>query len=167
MRARIDEVRSEGDSVGGVVECAVIGLPVGLGEHIFWGMENRISHLIFGVPGVKGIEFGAGCEIAKMRGSEANDPFATDGARIFTTSNHSGGIQGGMTNGMPLLFRCAIKPTPSIAKEQNSVSLSRMENTKLVIGGRHDPCIVPRAVPVIEAVAALAILDAMLDPMLL
>ena len=164
MKARIDEARMDCDSIGGVIECAVIGLKPGLGEHMFWGMENRISHLLFGVPGVKGIEFGAGFEIAKMRGSEANDPFATDGAHIFTTSNHSGGIQGGMTNGMPLIFRCAMKPTPSIAKEQNSVSLSRMENTKLVIGGRHDPCIVPRAVPVIEAVAALAILDAMLDP---
>ena len=167
MKALIDEVRMDCDSVGGVIECAVIGLKPGLGEHMFWGMENRISHLLFGVPAVKGIEFGEGFAIAKMRGSEANDPFATDGKRIFTTSNHSGGIQGGMTNGMPLLFRCAIKPTPSIAKEQNSVSLSRMENTKLVIGGRHDPCIAPRAVPVIEAVAALAILDALLDPMLL
>ena len=167
MKALIDEVRMDCDSVGGVIECAVIGLKPGLGEHMFWGMENRISHLLFGVPAVKGIEFGEGFAIAKMRGSEANDPFATDGKRIFTATNHSGGIQGGMTNGMPLLFRCAMKPTPSIAKEQNSVSLSRMENTKLTIGGRHDPCIAPRAVPVIEAVAALAILDALLDPMLL
>ena len=167
MKSLINAARSEGDSIGGVIECAVIGLKPGLGEHMFWGMENRISHLIFGVPGVKGIEFGAGFDITKMRGSDANDPFATDGERIYTTSNHSGGIQGGMTNGMPLTFRCAMKPTPSIAKEQNSVSLSRMENTKLTIGGRHDPCIVPRAVPVIEAVAALAVLDALLDPMLL
>lgn len=167
MKARIDESRMDSDSIGGVIECAVTGLKPGLGEHMFWGMENRISHLIFGVPGVKGIEFGTGFGIAKMRGSQANDPFATDGKRIFTTSNHSGGIQGGMTNGMPLIFRCAIKPTPSIGMEQNSVSLSRMENTKLVIGGRHDPCIAPRAVPVIEAVAALAILDAMLDPTIL
>lgn len=164
MKARIDEARMDCDSIGGVIECAVIGLKPGLGEHMFWGMENRISHLLFGVPGVKGIEFGAGFEIAAMRGSEANDPFTTDGEKIFTTANHSGGIQGGMTNGMPLIFRCAMKPTPSIAKEQNSVSLSRMENATLTIGGRHDPCIVPRAVPVIEAVAALAILDAMLDP---
>ena len=167
MKALIDEARMDGDSVGGVIECVVLGLKPGLGEHMFWGMENRISHLIFGVPGVKGVEFGAGFDITKMRGSDANDPFATDGERIFTTSNHSGGIQGGMTNGMPLIFRCAMKPTPSIAKEQNSVSLSRMENTKLTIGGRHDPCIAPRAVPVIEAVAALAVLDALLDPMLL
>ena len=167
MKALIDEVRMDCDSVGGVIECAAIGMKPGLGEHMFWGMENRISHLLFGVPAVKGVEFGEGFAIAKMRGSEANDPFATDGERIFTATNHSGGIQGGMTNGMPLLFRCAIKPTPSIAKEQNSVSLSRMENTTLTIGGRHDPCIAPRAVPVIEAVAALAILDALLDPMLL
>ena len=167
MKALIDEVRMDCDSVGGVIECAVIGLKPGLGEHMFWGMENRISHLLFGVPAVKGVEFGEGFAIAKMRGSEANDPFATDGKRIFTATNHSGGIQGGMTNGMPLTFRCAIKPTPSIGREQHSVSLSRMENTKLTIGGRHDPCIAPRAVPVIEAVAALAILDALLDPMLL
>ena len=167
MQSLISRMRAEGDSIGGVIECAVTGLKPGLGEHMFWGMENRISHLIFGVPGVKGIEFGAGFEITKMRGSAANDPFATDGERIFTTSNHSGGIQGGMTNGMPLTFRCAMKPTPSIAKEQDSVSLSRMENTKLTIGGRHDPCIPVRAVPVIEAAAALAILDALLDPALL
>ena len=167
MKSLIDEARLACDSIGGVIECAVTGLKPGLGEHMFWGMENRISHLIFGVPGVKGIEFGAGFDITKMRGSDANDPFATDGERIYTTTNHSGGIQGGMTNGMPLLFRCAMKPTPSIAKEQDSVSLSRMENAKLTIGGRHDPCIAPRAVPVIEAVAALAVLDALLDPMLL
>ena len=167
MKALIDEVRMDCDSIGGVIECAAIGLKPGLGEHMFWGMENRISHLLFGVPAVKGIEFGEGFAITQMRGSAANDPFATDGERIFTTTNHSGGIQGGMTNGMPLIFRCAIKPTPSIAKEQNSVSVSRMESTKLTIGGRHDPCIAPRAVPVIEAVAALAILDALLDPMLL
>ena len=167
MQSLIARMRAEGDSIGGVIECAVTGLKPGLGEHMFWGMENRISHLIFGVPGVKCIEFGAGFEITKMRGSDANDPFATDGERIFTTSNHSGGIQGGMTNGMPLTFRCAMKPTPSIAREQDSVSLSRMENTKLTIGGRHDPCIPVRAVPVIEAAAALAVLDALLDPALL
>lgn len=163
MRARIDAVREEGDSVGGVVECAVIGLPVGLGEHIFWGMENRIAHVMFGIPAVKGIEFGAGFAVARMRGSEANDPLATDGKRIFTTKNNSGGIQGGMTNGMPLIFRGALKPTPTIMKEQESVSLSRMENVKLSMGGRHDPCVAVRAVPVFEAAAALAVLDALLD----
>ncbi len=167
MKEHILAMRAEGDSVGGIVECAVIGLPAGLGEHMFWGMENRISHLAFGIPGVKGIEFGAGFAITKMRGSAANDPFQTDGTRIYTTKNDSGGIQGGMTNGMPLLFRCAMKPTPSIIREQDSVSLSRMENTKLLIGGRHDPCIAVRAVPVMEAVAALAVLDALLDPQML
>ena len=163
MRTLIDEVRLSCDSVGAVLECAVIGLPVGLGEHMFWGMENRISHVMFGIPALKGIEFGAGFAIAKMRGSEANDPFATDGKRIFTTKNNSGGIQGGMTNGMPLIFRGALKPTPTIALEQDSVSLSRMENTKIAMGGRHDPCVAVRAVPVFEAAAALAVLDALLD----
>lgn len=159
----IETVRQEQDSVGGVIECAAIGLPVGLGEHMFWGMENRIAHLAFGIPGLKGLEFGGGFALSAMRASAANDPFATDGKRIFTTQNNSGGIQGGMTNGMPLIFRCAFKPTPTIAREQNSVSLSRMENTRLQIGGRHDPCIPVRAVPVVEAVAALAVLDALLD----
>lgn len=167
MKELIRTVRTEGDSIGGVIECAAVGLPAGLGEHMFWGMENRISHLAFGIPGVKGIEFGAGFAITKMRGSEANDPFWTDGTRICTTKNNSGGIAGGMTNGMPLIFRCAMKPTPSIQKEQDSVSLSRMENMKISVGGRHDPCIAPRAVPVIEASAAIAILDALLDPQML
>lgn len=163
MRARIDEARLDGDSVGGVIECAVIGLPVGLGEHIFWGMENRIAHVMFGIPALKGIEFGAGFAVTKMRGSEANDPLRTDGTRIFTAKNNSGGIQGGMTNGMPLIFRGALKPTPTILREQDSISLSRMENTKLTMGGRHDPCVAVRAVPIFEAAAALAVLDALLD----
>ncbi len=167
MQAVIDAARLAGDSVGGTIECAVIGLQAGLGEHMFWGMENRISHLAFGVPGLKGIEFGAGFDLARMRGSEANDPFETDGMRVYTTKNNSGGIQGGMTNGMPLTFRCVLKPTPSIALEQDSVSLSKMENAKISVGGRHDPCILVRAVPVMEAVAALAVLDALLDPELL
>ncbi|MGM9653394.1 MAG: chorismate synthase [Eubacteriales bacterium] len=163
MQAQIEAARAAGDSVGGVIECAVLGLPAGLGEHMFWGMENRIAHVAFGIPGLKGIEFGAGFALAGMRGSEANDPFATDGKHIFTTKNNSGGIQGGMTNGMPLIFRGALKPTPSIAREQDSVSISRMENAKLRIGGRHDPCIAVRAVPVFEAAAAVAVLDAVLD----
>lgn len=167
MQAIIDGARLAGDSVGGTIECAVVGLRAGLGEHMFWGMENRISHIAFGVPGLKGIEFGAGFDLARMRGSAANDPFRTDGKRVFTTKNDSGGIQGGMTNGMPLTFRCVLKPTPSIAIEQDSVSLSKMENAKITVGGRHDPCILVRAVPVIEAVAALAVLDALLDPELL
>ncbi len=163
MRERILTARTEGDSVGGVVECAVVGLPAGLGEHMFDGVESRVAALAFSVPAVKGVEFGAGFAAAAMRGSENNDPFWTDGKTVRTKTNHCGGILGGMTNGMPLVFRTAFKPTPSIAREQDTVSLSRMENTKLSIGGRHDPCVVLRAVPVIEAVAALAVLDLLLD----
>ena len=164
MRERILTARAEGDSVGGVVECAVVGLPTGLGEHMFAGVEGRVAALAFSVPAVKGVEFGAGFAAAEMRGSENNDAFRTDGKRIFTATNHAGGILGGMTTGMPLVFRVAFKPTPSIAREQDTVSLRKMENTKLSIKGRHDPCVVLRAVPVIEAVAALAVLDLLLDP---
>lgn len=163
MRERILAARTDGDSVGGVVECAVTGLPAGLGEHMFDGVEGRIAALMFSVPAVKGVEFGAGFAAATMRGSENNDVFYTDGRTVRTKTNHCGGILGGMTNGMPVVFRAAFKPTPSIAKEQDTVSLSRMENTKLKIGGRHDPCVVLRAVPVVEAVAALAVLDLLLD----
>ena len=119
--------------------------------------------MIFGVPAVRGIEFGLGFGCASLRGSEHNDPFVTDGVRVTTKTNNSGGIQGGMTNGMPVVFRVALKPTPSIAKEQDSVNLRTMENVKLSVTGRHDPCIVPRAVPVIEAAAAIAVFDALLD----
>lgn len=163
MRTCIDTARRALDSVGGVIECAAIGLPVGLGEHIFWGMENRIAHLAFGIPALKGIEFGGGFSLSAMRGSQANDPFVTDGTRVTTETNHSGGIQGGMTNGMPLIWRGALKPTPSIGQEQKSVSLSRMENTTITVGGRHDPCVAVRATPIFESVTALAILDALLD----
>ena len=163
MQEAIDAARMDLDSVGGIVECAVTGLPVGIGEHIFGGMENRIAQVIFGIPAVKGIEFGSGFAGSSLRGSENNDPFVTDGVRVTTKTNNSGGIQGGMTNGMPIVFRAALKPTPSIAKEQDSVNLHTMENTKLSITGRHDPCIVPRAVPVIEAAAAIAVFDALLD----
>ena len=163
MRAVIEEARLDGDSVGGVIECAAIGLPVGLGEHMFLGVEGRISSIIFGIPAVKGIEFGLGFGSAHLYGSENNDPFCTDGKTVYTKSNNAGGIIGGMTSGMPLVFRAAIKPTPSIAKEQDSISLSKMENVKLKIVGRHDPCIIPRAVPVFEAATAIAILDMLLD----
>ena len=163
MRAEIEKARLEGDSVGGTVECAVIGLPVGWGEHMFCGVEGRISSIVFGIPAVKGIEFGLGFGSSALLGSQNNDPFETDGERIYTKTNNCGGILGGMTNGMPLVFRAALKPTPSIAKEQDSVSLSRMENVKLAIKGRHDPCVVPRAVPVFEAAAAIALVDMMLD----
>ena len=163
MQEAILNAKEQGDSVGGVVECAVTGLPVGLGEHLFAGAEGRIAALAFSVPAVKGVEFGSGFASSTLLGSQNNDAFYTDGERIYTQTNHCGGILGGMTNGMPLVFRCALKPTPSIAKEQDSVSLSKMENVKLSIKGRHDPCIVQRAVPVLEAVAAVAVCDMLLD----
>ena len=158
----ISDARSRGDSVGGIIECAVTGLPAGIGEPIFGGVENRIAQIVFGIPAVKGVEFGAGFAAAALTGSMNNDPFVVEDGEIRTTTNNCGGILGGITNGMPLIFRVAVKPTPSIAMEQQSVSLSRMENTPLTVKGRHDPCIVPRAVPVVEAAAAIAIFDMIL-----
>ncbi|MDO4974254.1 MAG: chorismate synthase [Eubacteriales bacterium] len=163
MRAVIAAAKAEGDSVGGIVECAVLGLPAGLGDPMFDGMENRIARIVFGIPAVKGLEFGAGFSLAAMRGSEANDAFAVRDGRVVTETNHCGGILGGITDGMPLVFRAAFKPTPSIAKEQRSVDLLTLEEKALVIEGRHDPCIVPRAVPVVEAAAAIAVYDALLE----
>lgn len=163
MRKLIEDAREDGDSVGGVIECAVTGLPAGLGEHMFNGVENRISSIVFGIPGVKGIEFGDGFGSARLRGSENNDPFDTDGERIFTKTNRAGGILGGMTTGMPLIFRGAMKPTPSIYKEQDSVDMVSMTPVKLSIKGRHDPCIVLRALPVFEAAAAIAVCDMLAD----
>lgn len=161
MRKIIEDARLDCDSVGGVVECAILGLPTGLGEHMFDSAESAVASIVFGIPAVKGIEFGAGFASSRMLGSENNDPYYVDGATVKTRTNNAGGILGGMTTGMPLIFRAALKPTPSIAKEQDSVSLSRMENVKISIRGRHDPCIVPRAVPVFEAAAALAVMDLM------
>lgn len=163
MKALIEELRAAEDSVGGIVECAAIGLPIGLGDPMFDGMENRIAGIVFGIPAVKGIEFGSGFGCASLKGSENNDAFYTDGSLIRTKTNNHGGILGGITSGMPLVFRAAFKPTPSISKEQDSVSLSKMENVKLKIKGRHDPCIVPRAVPCVEAAAAIAICDALFE----
>lgn len=163
MKRVIKEAKENLDSVGGIIECAVTGLPVGLGEHLFAGAEGRISSAVFSVPGVKGIEFGKGFSCAGLSGSENNDEFYFDGNKVLTKTNNCGGILGGMTNGMPLVFRCALKPTPSIGKEQNTVNLETKENIKYSIKGRHDPCIVPRAVPVIEAAAALTVLDMISD----
>ena len=159
----IAEKKAEEDSVGGVIECIVNGLPAGIGDPMFGGMENRISSIVFGIPAVKGIEFGIGAECAALTGSENNDDFYIENGEIKTKTNNCGGILGGITNGMPLTFRAAFKPTPSIGKEQNSVDLDEMKETKLVIQGRHDPCIVPRAVPCVEAAAALAVYDALLN----
>ncbi len=151
------------DSVGGVIECAAIGLPAGLGDPMFDGVENRLAAALFGIPAVKGVEFGAGFNAAARRGSENNDAFTVENGRISAATNRSGGILGGITTGMPLVLRAAFKPTPSIAKEQRTVSLSRMENTNLTIHGRHDPCIAHRAVPVVEAVTATVLLDLLLE----
>lgn len=159
MRKVILQAKEEGDSVGGIIECLVTGVPAGLGEPMFGGMENRLAAALFGIPAVKGVEFGAGFGVATMRGSENNDPFTVKDGKLVTETNHAGGILGGITNGMPLVFRLAVKPTPSIAKQQQTVSLSKKQVEELVVTGRHDPCIVPRAVPVVEAVTALVLSD--------
>ena len=163
MQRAILEAKSQADSVGGIIECAVTGVKAGIGNPMFDGIENIIAKNIFGVPAVKGIEFGNGFAATSLKGSENNDSYRIDNGKIVTETNNSGGVTGGITTGMPIVFRAAIKPTPSIGKEQKSVSLSKKENTPLVIHGRHDPCIVQRAVPVIEAVTAISVLDIMED----
>ena len=162
MRRAILQAKAEGDSLGGVVECAVLGLPAGLGDPMFGGMENRLAAILFGIPAVKGVEFGSGFESAALRGSENNDAFCLKEGAIQTQTNHCGGILGGITNGMPLTFRVAFKPTPSIARPQQTVDLAAGTETELQVAGRHDPCIVPRAVPCVESAAAVALLDAWL-----
>ncbi len=163
MRKLILTAKAEGDSVGGVVECIAQNVPAGMGGPLFEGMEGRLAFALFGIPAVKGVEFGAGFRAARLRGSENNDPYTLRDGRVTAAGNRSGGILGGITSGMPLVFRAAFKPTPSIAKEQDSVSLSRLEPVKLSVPGRHDPCVVPRAAPVVEAAAAIVLLDAFLD----
>ncbi len=162
MAEAIERARAEGDSVGGVVECYATGLPAGLGDPMFDGMENRLARALFGIPGVRGVEFGAGFAAADLRGSRHNDAFHMAGGAVAAETNRHGGILGGITSGMPLVLRAAFKPTPSIAVEQDSVSLSRGESVKLRVQGRHDPCIVPRAVPCVEAAAACVLLDALM-----
>jgi len=163
MKAQILSAKEKGDSVGGIIECAAVSLPAGLGDPIFDGIENRIAAVILGIPGVKGVEFGSGFAGSSRNGSENNDSFYIEDKTVKTRTNNCGGILGGITNGMPVIFRAAFKPTPSISLEQQSVSLSKMENTVLQVKGRHDPCIVPRAVPCVEAAAAIALYDAYLD----
>lgn len=167
MKKEINEARNDFDSVGGVLETAIINLPQGLGSPMFKSVESRISAFVFSIPAVKGIEFGAGFELAAMRGSEANDEFYLDwsdnGKKTpRTKTNHSGGINGGITNGMPVVFRTCIKPTSTISKPQHTFNISTMEETEHIFKGRHDPCVAVRAVPVIDAAAALVIMDLML-----
>lgn len=162
MREKIAEARSDCDSVGGIIECYITGVPAGLGEPMFGGVESRIAQIVYGVPAVKSVEFGVGCEAANLRGSQCNDAFTIDDGKICTSTNNAGGILGGITNGMPVIFRAAIKPTPSISRPQQSVCLSKGAVQELVVKGRHDPCIVPRAVPVIEAAVAIAMFDLIL-----
>lgn len=159
MRDAIADAKADGDSLGGVIECFVTGLPAGLGDPMFGGLESRIAQIVFGIPAVKGVQFGAGFAAAAMRGSHHNDPIVIKDGKIATATNNAGGILGGISNGMPLSFRVAVKPTPSIAVQQNTVSLSAGQEKDLTVTGRHDPCIVPRAVPVVEAAAALAMFD--------
>ena len=162
MRAEIEKYRLDGNSVGGEIECAAIGLPVGVGGNIFDTAEGRISSFVFGVPAVKGIQFGLGFDFAKQNGKAVNDGYEIKDGKVALVSNNNGGILGGMTSGAPIVFSVAMKPTPSISLPQKSVNLETMENEELVIKGRHDPCVAVRAVPVIEAAAALAILDIMM-----
>lgn len=162
MKNAIEAARLDADSVGAVIECAVIGLPAGLGSPMFDGIENQLAKALFGIPAVKGLEFGSGFAGTKLRGSENNDPFTVSDGVIKTTTNNSGGCNGGIANGMPVVFRAAFKPTASIGKPQQTVNLKTMEETELVIKGRHDPCVAVRAVPVVEAVTALVLTDLLL-----
>ena len=159
MRAVIEAARGEGDSVGGIIECAAVGLPAGIGDPMFDGLENRLAAAVFGIPAVRGIEFGNGFEAAALRGSENNDCYYDDHGVVRTRTNNHGGVLGGISTGMPLVFRAAIKPTPSIAKEQQTLNRRTGQVEPLVIRGRHDPCIVPRAVPCVEAACAIVLCD--------
>jgi chorismate synthase len=160
MKDMIVEERGKGDSLGGVVECTVLGLPVGVGEPVFSSIESEISRAIFSIPAVKGVEFGSGFAGAKLKGSENNDPYTrSEDGRIITKTNNSGGVLGGLSTGMPLVFRTAFKPASSIAKSQDSVDLSNGKDTRLIVPGRHDPTVVPRAVPVVEAMTSCALAD--------
>lgn len=159
MKNKILEARQEGNSVGGIVECAVIGIEAGLGDPFFDSVESTLAHLLFSVPAVKGVEFGLGFDSTKLSGLENNDEFYYDGEKVKTKTNNNGGILGGITNGMPIIFSTAIKPTPSVASKQNTINIKDKTNESLIVEGRHDPCIVQRVVPVIEAVTAIGILD--------
>lgn len=162
MLSVIDEARRDQDSVGGAVECVACGMPAGVGSPMFDGIENTIARAAFGIPAVKAIEFGAGAAVAAMRGSQNNDPYEVREGACVPATNNAGGALGGITTGAPILFRLSIKPTPSIARPQASVDLRDLRPAALEVRGRHDPCVVPRAVPVAEAICALALLDSLL-----
>jgi len=162
IKEEIDNTRNDHDSVGGILETAVVNVPAGLGSPMFYSVESKLSAFIFSIPAVKGIEFGSGFKFAEMRGSEANDQFTANGNTVKTATNHTGGINGGITNGMPVVFRTVIRPTPSIGKPQQALDISKMENTEIKIQGRHDPCIAVRAVPVLDAAAAIVFMDLLL-----
>lgn len=159
MRQTVLAAAQDGDSVGGVLETAVLGLPAGLGAPWFDTVEGMLAHALFSIPAVKGVEFGDGFALAEQRGSQVNDAFRMEGERVVTETNHNGGVNGGITNGMPLVFRTVVKPTPSIAIPQRTVDLSTHTNTELSVQGRHDPCIVPRARAVQDSITAFVLLD--------
>ena len=163
MRAVINEARMAQDSVGGIIECAAVGFPAGIGSPMMDGLENTIARLVFAIPAVKGIEFGNGFECAQLFGSENNDEFVIDNGEIKTATNNHGGILGGISSGMPIIFRAAFKPTPSISRPQNSVDFKSLTEEELIIKGRHDPCVVPRAVPCIEAAMNIALVSALME----
>ncbi|QZY53641.1 chorismate synthase [Crassaminicella profunda] len=163
MKEAILKAKSKEDSIGGIIETAIINFPVGVGSPFFDSIESKVSHMLFSIPGVKGVEFGEGFSITSMKGSYANDEYFIEEDKIKTFTNHNGGILGGISNGMPIIFKAALKPTPSIGKMQRSVHIEKRENINMKIEGRHDPCIVPRAVPVVEAAAAIALLDLLME----
>lgn len=159
MVAAIEKAAADGDSVGGILETVITGMPAGVGEPWFDTVESELSHILFSVPAIKGVEFGDGFAMADMRGSEANDSFYMDGDKVKTKTNHNGGINGGITNGMPIVIKCVVKPTPSIYKEQDTIDMNKLEDSKLTIEGRHDPAIIHRARVVVDSVVALCLCD--------
>jgi chorismate synthase len=162
MRQAVINAKADGDSVGGVVECTALNLPVGVGEPLFDAIDSELAKILFGIPAVKGVEFGAGFQASRLKGSENNDQYVIKEGKVVTLTNNSGGVLGGMSTGMPLLLRVAFKPPSSIAKEQKTVNVSEMEETKLGVKGRHDPCVVPKAVPVVQGMVAIGLVDLMI-----